>query len=97
MAYCANSATLPALHLPNGDLLPSAAVSGWIAKQAKAEVKGKNKSNEHVNDDEEGYRVDSERDKEQEDNINIQIRTYLSLVEAKLKPALVCSISILPH
>jgi hypothetical protein len=78
------AANLPALHLPNGDLLPSASINGWIAKQ-KASASDKQ-------DDKGGYNVekeDGEDAKLKSENTRIQARTYSHLMDTKLQPALV--------
>ncbi|CAD6586538.1 MAG: hypothetical protein CYPHOPRED_003604 [Cyphobasidiales sp. Tagirdzhanova-0007] len=89
----APGAILPALHLDNGDLLPSDAISGWIAKQAQA-CKGKKKAHEKSEDG--GYSLRSDTEKDREENVNIQTRTYTSLIEAKLTPALLGHLYLTP-
>ena len=81
-------ATLPALHLPNGDLLPAGAISAWIAKN------GPNAAGSQDEKEKDGYTVDAAdsagaEKTDQQEGVSLQARTYTSLVESKLQPALV--------
>lgn len=85
---CESTAPLPALHLPNGDLLHAAAISTWISKNGSQQDKQKKKDGYTV--DSEDKSVDAGAEKaDQEEGISLQARTYKSLVESKLQPALV--------
>lgn len=87
-------ATLPALHLPSGDLLPSSSISNFITKEkaspstssSSAAAKASSTSQQHEDDEEEHEPSDKSII---EQNAQVQTRTYTSLVEAKLQPALV--------
>lgn len=89
MTIVTSVATLPALHLPNGDLLPSSAIHAWIAKQRASAGADSEKA---------GYSVekDGQQDedaKSRSENTRIQVRTYTHLIDGKLQPALVRSCS----
>lgn len=79
-------ANLPALHLPNGDLLPAGAIQAWISKQRRSTAASEKEDNQA------GYSVEkdaSEDAKLKSENTSIQIRTYNHLIDGKLQPALV--------
>ena len=79
------SGVLPALHLPNGDLLPSQSIEKWINEQQEhTGSKGKE-------------REEAEGLTEKEESIAFQKKTYTALVEQKLQSALVsCGLFDLP-
>jgi hypothetical protein len=84
-------ATLPALHLPSGDLLPSSSISKYITKEkASSQV-----AQGGTTDGEEGQEKDDSEKQSIDENAHIQTRTYTSLVESKLQPALVSAIIVI--
>ena len=96
LSSCELAATLPALHLPNGDLLPAGAISAWIAKNGPNAAGSQYEQAKEKEKD--GYTVDGENKAadagpeiktDQQENVSLQARTYTSLVESKLQPALV--------
>lgn len=83
MSCSRHLASLPALHLTDGSLLPSTAISKYIAKEKAAQVPSVNDSMD--------VQVDGDK-LTIEENANLQNRTFTSLVDSKLQPALVSSL-----
>lgn len=95
VAEGAPGATLPALHLPSGDLLPSSSISNYITKEkAAAQVQTSSKQAQQEDDEEEHEPSDNSII---EQNAQVQTRTYTSLVEAKLQPALLSHLFLNPR